>query len=95
MERTDHKIISELTWERNYNAGYQTDRTDISTVELAGTHQEADLITRGLKALKGQLLLEQATASNTNGAPELDKVDKLLEDIGEAKYVGEAEVRKG
>lgn len=96
MERQDHKIIAEFTYERNYNAGMQTDRTDVSTVELTGTWQEADLLVRGLQALKGQLLLTQATTQRPtpDQQAEITRVDQLLGEIGQPNYVGEPEVRQ-
>lgn len=104
MERNDKKIIHEYTWERNYNAGWQTDRTDVSTVELSGSWREAQLIVRALQALRGRLLADKAAGvaeeeqkhtfreNPLGSAPKLKEVEMLLEQIETPNYQGEPEV---
>ena len=93
MERRDKKIIKEVTWERNYNAGHQTDREDVSTVELSGMHDEADIIMAGLNLLRGDLIQGRAIGRG-EGRIQLEKVEKLLSEIEHPNYVAEPEVIK-
>ena len=99
MERNDRKKTVYQEWEANYNArGHAT--VDESTTELVGSRREADLIVRGLKALKAQVELRQAAGIPTvddnkwseeslGAAPREAELDTLLEQIGKPNYVAE------
>lgn len=105
MERSDKKIIHEYSWERNYNAGWQTDRTDISTVSLSGSWREAQLIVRGLQILRARILADKAAGvaieeqKNTyrenplGESPKLHEVETLLSQVEAPNYQGETEIR--
>lgn len=102
MQRIDQKRTHVSHWESNYG-GWQTERADTSTTELSGSVREADLIVRGLKALKAHLLLSEAagvtskyhadihgsTMRPVNGAPTLGEVESLLASIEQPNFVGE------
>jgi hypothetical protein len=91
MERRDKKITKEVTWERNSNAGLQTDREDISTVELTGMHHEVDIIVAALNMLRGDLI-QGRVMGRRQGHIRLDKVENLLSEIESPNYIGEPQV---
>lgn len=102
MERKDLKKTVHQEWEANYNArGHAT--VDESTTELSGTRREADLVVRGLKALRAQVELREAVGVATQddkrwgdeslgAAPTVQELDTLIESVAKPVYVAEPEV---
>jgi hypothetical protein len=102
MERKDHKKTVRQEWEANYNArGHAT--VNESTTELTGTRREADLIVRGLKALRAQVELREAAGvaaqddkrwgdESLGAAPNTQELDALIESVAQPVYVAEPEV---
>lgn len=102
MERRDQKKTTIHEWEGNYNS-WRSETYDTSTTELSGTKREADLILRGLQALRGQLILNEASGAtsphhsdihgskmrSTDDTPKLDEVEKLIKSIEEPNYIAE------
>lgn len=97
MERTDRiKTVHHRKWVGNYNT-WRKEMLDASTTELSGTFEEVGLNVSGLKALKGQILLNQATGVEhgyPSNAPKLEDVDRLLASIEEPNYVNEPIVER-
>ena len=89
MERSDQKKTVIHEWEANYNATGR-ERLDGSTTELKGTRREADLIVRGLIALRAQVQLRRATGVREAEPEE----DWNLGPNGEGKGLGAAPQEK-
>ncbi len=102
MERRDCKRSEK----QRYN--YNTERSitvDASTTEFSGTRREADLIVRGLKLLKAELLRCEAVGlvlqdeesifwndKSLGQAPTLHEIDEIIEAIKIPHYVGQMQL---
>lgn len=87
MERSDEKKTVIHQWEANYNATGR-ERLDASTTELKGTRREADLIVRGLIALRAQVQLRRAMGAEIGKPDE----DYQVQDKGLGQAPGEKEL---
>lgn len=98
MEREDRRKFAREEWDANYGPGRRT--VDESTTTFSGSRREADLVVRGLRALRAVVALNEAAGverthdglPGLGSAPRPEELDELIASIGKPNYVGETEV---
>ena len=92
MERRDCKRSEEQRY--NYNTA-RSITVDASTTEFFGTRREADLIVRGLKLLKAELLRCEAVGlvpQDEGRAPKRQELDEIIEAVEAPHYIIDDEI---
>ena len=94
MKRSDHEYEKNDLWDCDYDRPLP----DESVIELTSSVREVDVIVCGLKTLKAQLMLNEATGVTTEptvfndttlrpagGPPLLLEVDELIASLGQSQ----------